>query len=219
MAPRAVYLPFQFRFMQAGEPRQPDVHDQPNPIAWVDEHGDYLLHYAAVRLRDKGVAEDVVQETLLSAIESLNTYHGKASERTWLTSILKHKIVDFYRRSIRETPIGEAECDISAFDSVFTHPQWADHWNDAMIPADWGSTPETMLQETEFYSTLETCMSKLPKRVAGLFMLREMEGYDTRELCQLLDLSANNLWTMMYRARMSLRKCIELNWFEKHTIH
>lgn len=218
MIPRAVYLPFQFRFMEAGGARQPDVHVQPDPTVWLDEHGDYLFHYAAVRLRDSGSAEDVVQETLLSAIDSLDSYHGKSTERTWLTSILRHKIVDFYRKSIRETPIDEAECDVSAFDSLFTHSQWADHWNDAVIPSDWGTRAETTLQQNEFYSTLETCMSKLPKRVAGVFMLREMEGYDTDELCRLLDLSANNLWTILYRARMSLRKCIESNWFEKITI-
>jgi len=219
MAPRAFFLPFQFRFMQAGEARQPGVHDQPDPTIWVDEHGDYLFHYAAVRLRDNGVAEDVVQETLLAAIESLDSYNGKSAERTWLTSILRHKIVDYFRRSLREAPIGEAECDISAFDNLFTHPQWTDHWNDALIPADWGTTPETTLQQNEFYTTLETCMSKLPKRVAGVFLLREMEGYDTDELCQLLDLSANNLWTMMYRARLSLRKCLEINWFKKPVIY
>jgi len=204
--------------MQSGEARQPDVHQQPDPTVWVDEHGNYLFQYAAVRLRDSAIAEDVVQETLLSANESLGSYRGESSERTWLTSILKHKIVDYYRRSIHETPIGD-ECDVSAFDNLFTHPQWTDHWNGALIPADWGRTPETMLQQSEFYATLENCLSKLPNRVAGLFLLREMEGYDTDELCRLLDLSANNLWTMMYRARMSLRKCIEINWFAKPTIN
>lgn len=219
MAPRAVFLPIQFIFMQPGEARNPDAHHQPDPTSWVDEHGDYLFHYAVVRLRDNDAAEDVVHETLLSAIESLASYHGEAAERTWLTSILKHKIVDYYRRSIHETPIGDVECDLSAFDNLFTHPQWADHWNEALIPSDWGETPETALQQTEFYSTLEDCLSMLPTRVAGVFMLREIEGYETDELCRLLDVSENNVWTMMYRARMSLRRCLEINWFEKSTIH
>lgn len=215
MTPRAVGLPFQFRFMQAGEARKPDVHDRPDPTIWVDEHGDYLFKYAAVRLRDIGLAEDIVQETLLSAIESLNSYHAKSAERTWLTAILKHKIVDHYRKSLHETPIGRDECDLSAFDALFANPAWADHWSDAMVPSDWGKTPEAALRQAEFYSTLEACMSKLPKRVAGVFVLREMDGYETDELCQLLGLSANNVWTMMYRARMSLRKCLESNWFSK----
>ena len=215
MAPRAVVLPFQFGFMQAGEVRKPDVQDRPDPTVWVDEHGDYLFKYAAVRLRDNHVAEDIVQETLLSAIESLDSYHGKSAERTWLTAILRHKVVDHYRKSLHETPVGQDECDLSPFDRLFTNPQWEDHWNNAMIPSDWGKTPESALRQAEFYAALESCMAKLPKRVAGVFLLREMDGYGTDELCKLLDLSANNVWTMMYRARMSLRKCLESSWFSR----
>lgn len=201
--------------MQAGEARQPDVQDRPDPVVWVDEHGDYLFRYAVVRLRDQSLAEDIVQETLLSAIESLDSYRGKSADRTWLTAILRHKIVDHYRKSLRETPIDRDECDLSSFDRLFTNPQWEDHWNDAMIPSDWGKTPESALRQAEFYMTLEGCMSKLPRRVAGVFVLREMDGYGTNELCRLLDLSANNVWTMLYRARMSLRKCLESNWFSR----
>lgn len=215
MTPRAVVLPFQFGFMQAGETRQPDVHGQPDPTVWVDEHGNYLFRYAAVRLRDDNLAEDIVQETLLSAIESAGSYSGKSAERTWLTAILKHKIADHYRKSLHETPIGPDESDLSAFDRLFTNPQWEDHWNDAFVPSDWGKDPESALRQAEFYSTLEGCMAKLPRRVAGVFVLRELDGYNTDELSRLLDLSANNIWTMMYRARMSLRKCIESNWFSK----
>ena len=72
-----------------------------DPTAWVDEHGDFLFRYAVVRLRDEAIAEDCVQETLLSAIQALGSYGGKATERTWLTGILKHKIVDHFRRSVR----------------------------------------------------------------------------------------------------------------------
>jgi RNA polymerase sigma-70 factor (ECF subfamily) len=83
-----------------------------DPTAWVDDHGDFLFRYAVARLRDDSIAEDVVQETLLSAIQSMGSYSGKASERTWLTSILKHKIIDHFRRSVREIPIYESETDL-----------------------------------------------------------------------------------------------------------
>lgn len=211
------YLPV--FLMQPGEARQPDAHDQPDPASWVDEHGDYLFQYAVLRLCDTRVAEEIVRETLLCAIESLASYQGASTERTWLTSILRERIVDHYRESIRETPIGDNDRDVFAFDHLFTHPQWVDHWNDELIPLDWGAASEASLQQAEFYSALESCISKLPRRVAGVFLLREMEGYDGDEICRLLDLSANNLWTMMYRARMSLRTCIELNWFHRPVIH
>jgi RNA polymerase sigma factor (sigma-70 family) len=93
-----------------------------NPTAWVDDHGDFLFRYALMRLRDETAAEDLVQETLLAAIQSLASYAGKSSERTWLTSILKHKIIDYYRRQARETTFGDssaADADLSSFDRFF----------------------------------------------------------------------------------------------------
>lgn len=187
-----------------------------DPAAWVDEHGDYLYRYAVVRLRDEAVAEDVVQETLLSAIQSLRSYGGKSTERTWLTSILKHKIVDHFRRSVREVPIGEEETDMSELDVLFQRDdQWQNHWNNAFVPSEWNMSPEASLERSEFYMVLEMCMSKMPERVAGVFALREMDGLDGSEICELLGLSSSNFWVIMHRARMLLRRCIELNWFKK----
>jgi len=187
-----------------------------DPAAWVDEHGDYLFRYAVVRLRDEAVAEDVVQETLLSAIQSLRSYSGKATERTWLTSILKHKIVDHFRKSVREVPIGEEETDMSDLDVLFhREDQWQNHWANAFAPTDWNMSPEASLERSEFYMVLGMCMSKMPERVAGVFALREMDGLDSTEICELLSLSASNFWVIMHRARMLLRRCIELNWFKK----
>ena len=187
-----------------------------DPAAWVDEHGDYLFRYAVLRLRDEAVAEDVVQETLLSAIQSLKSYGGKATERTWLTAILKHKIVDHFRKSAREVPIGEEETDMSELDVLFhREDQWTDHWANAFAPTDWNMSPEASLERSEFYMVLEMCMSKMPERVAGVFALREMDGLDSSEICESLGLSASNFWVIMHRARMLLRRCIELNWFKK----
>lgn len=90
-----------------------------DPTQWVDDHGDYLFRYCVHRLRDEAVAEDMVQETLLAAIQSMAGYQGRAAERTWLTGILKHKIIDHYRRSSREVSFDPSETDLSEFDPLF----------------------------------------------------------------------------------------------------
>jgi RNA polymerase sigma-70 factor (TIGR02943 family) len=187
-----------------------------DPANWVDEHGDYLFRYAVMRLRDETVAEDCVQETFLSAIRAMDSYGGKSTERTWLTAILKHKIIDHFRKSVREKPISEEEADLSTFDVFFNQDgRWKDHWHDDFEPVDWRVSPEAVLQESEFFRVLHRCLSKLPERVAGVFALREMDGLDTEEICELLSLTASNFWVMMHRARMGLRRCVELNWFKK----
>lgn len=199
----------------AGEPtdKQTAVID---PTSWVDDHGDFLFRYAFVRLRDETLAEDCVQETLLSAIQSLDNYGGKSTERTWLTGILKHKIIDYFRKSVREQPIAQAETDLSGLDSFFNQEgRWKDHWHDEFEPVDWRVTPDAAMEQAEFFKTFHRCLGKLPERVAGVFALREMDGLETSEICEVLKLSTSNFWVMMHRARMNLRRCMELNWFKK----
>lgn len=183
---------------------------------WVDEHGDYLFRYAVMRVRDEGTAEDLVQDTLLAAIQSLASYGGKSSERTWLTGILKHKIIDHFRKYSREVPLDPAETDLSEFDPLFEREDmFQNHWHDSLSPRIWNRSPEEALHENEFFGVLQNCISKLPERVAAVFTLREMNGIETNEICEILSLSASNFWVMMHRARMSLRRCIEINWFVK----
>ena len=187
-----------------------------DPTTWVDDHGDFLFRYAVVRLRDDSLAEDAVQETLLAAIQSMASYGGRAAERTWLTGILKHKIIDHYRKSSREVPLDPSETDLSEFDPLFERPdEFKDHWSDALSPRIWNRSPDEALQENEFFGVLQNCMMKLPERVANVFSLREMNGLDAGEICEILSVSASNFWVMMHRARMSLRRCIEINWFMK----
>ena len=187
-----------------------------DPNVWVDEHGDYLFRYALVRLRDDARAEDVVQETLLAALQHLDSYSGRSTERTWLTGILKHKIVDQIRKSCKEVPFEPSDTDLSEFDPLFERQdEWDGHWNDHLSPRIWNRSPEESVRQTEFFGVLHNCIGKLPERVAHVFTLREMNELDTEEICRLLELSTSNFWVMMHRARMSLRRCIEINWFMK----
>jgi len=194
----------------------PKVEWNIDPTEWVDDHGDYLFRYALVRLRDEVRAEDAVQETLLAALQHLDSYSGRSTERTWLTGILKHKVVDQIRRACREVPFEPSDADLSEFDPLFERQDvFTDHWSDTLSPRIWHRSPEDAVQQDEFFGVLQQCIRKLPVRVAHVFTMREMDEIDTEEICQLLELSASNFWVMMHRARMSLRRCIEINWFMK----
>ena len=178
----------------------------------LDQHRGYLMRVARLQLRDEALAEDVVQETLLAALSG-SGFSGKSSLRTWLTGILKHKIVDAIRRKQRE-PIAaaafgdlESEVDIEDFDGHFKeNGAW-----DAR-PADWGN-PESALDRRQFFEMMDFCLEKLPPNTARVFMMREVMELDTDEICKELTITANNLWVILYRARMSLRQCLEQNWF------
>jgi RNA polymerase sigma-70 factor (ECF subfamily) len=220
---RGEALTYPISSMQTGEALTVSVSEEIatiDPGVWVDEHGDYLFRYAIVRLRDEALAEDAVQETLLSAIQAIKSYGGKSTERTWLVGILKHKIIDHFRKHSREVPLEPSDTDLSEFDPLFERDdEFKNHWNDYLSPRIWRRSPDEALQENEFFGVLQNCMGKLPERVASVFALREMNGLDTDEICEILSLSSSNFWVMMHRARMALRRCIEINWFMKDRVH
>jgi len=179
-----------------------------NSHDWLTEHGDYLYRYALARLRDPHLAEDVVQETMLAAMQG-SGYAGKSSPRTWLTGILKHKIIDQFRRQSREVLLETPEevADEAPGMDEFFHDDG--HWSEP--PQAWGE-PASLLQQDQFLQTLQDCMDRLPKKLARIFLLREVEETDNEEICKELDISPSNAWVMLYRARMGLRKCLEMNW-------
>lgn len=189
----------------------------PEGGAWVDQHGDYLFKYASYRLRDTSAAEDVVQETFLAALKAYANFEGRGSERTWLVGILKHKITDYFRRISREAPIGEGD-ETSEHSELFRSAgAWTGHWEADHAPSEWHTSPEELVEQAEFWKVLNDCLSPLPPRTASAFTLREVDGLKSEEICETLNITVNNLWVMLHRARLHLRNCLELNWFKKET--
>ena len=164
---------------------------------WLNQHGDYLYRFALARLRDPHLAEDVVQETFLAAIKSPN-FAEQSAPRTWLTGILKHKIIDVMRKNVRETVVSDLvdETEDYSVDDFFDA---AGHWVDK--PQAW-DMPEGALEQKQFLGVLQDCMSKLPAKLAQLFMLRDVQETDNAEICKELNISSTNAWVMLYRARM-----------------
>jgi RNA polymerase sigma-70 factor (ECF subfamily) len=179
-----------------------------NPAQWVDDHGDYLFRFALSRLRDRVVAEDLVQETFLAAFKGRERFKGASSERTWLVSILKRKLVDHMRRKGREQTMSDLATSERWVEALFDE---RGSWKKKR--SKWGADPESAFEKAEFWSIFAACMRKLPERLANAFMLRELEQLDTQEVCKVLEISANNLWVMLHRARLGLCHCLEVNWF------
>jgi len=183
---------------------------------WVDAHGDYLYAFALARVRDPFLAEDLVQDTLLAAMQATSGFAEKSSEKTWLCGILKHKIIDHFRRSSREVELSDEEADLSSYDYLFrAEGVWKGHWTENARPIEWNENPEKALEHTEFRAILTHCLSELPERVANCFTLREMDGFEAAEICRILGISPGNFWVMMHRARLHLRRCLDFNWFRK----
>jgi RNA polymerase sigma-70 factor, ECF subfamily len=185
---------------------------QVNPERWVDDHGDPLFRYALVRVRRREVAEDLVQETLLSAMRSREKFAGQSSERSWLFGILKHKISDYFRELGRETSFTDLESLADEFSEKFV-PEG--YWVHVKGPKEWKPEADEVLHRAEFWQTMRNCLDKLPERIANVFMLREMEEVESKEICSMLSISEGNLWVMLHRARMALRECLEINWFNR----
>jgi RNA polymerase sigma-70 factor, ECF subfamily len=178
----------------------------------LEQHRSYLMRIARLQLRDNDLAEDVVQETMLAALAA-KSFSGDSSLRTWLTSILKHKVVDVIRKRQRRSEVhesqAEAEFDPShdEFDSPFDeNGSWE------AKPAAWGD-PEQALNQRQFLDTMALCMENLPANTARVFVMREYMELEVAEISRELSLAAAHIYVILYRARAALRQCLEKKWF------
>lgn len=169
----------------------------------------YLLRYASLQLRNHEAAEDAVQETLVAALAAEKRFAGRSNLRTWLTGILKHKIIDAIRRAGRERPL-EAGGDESMTDDLDALFDGTGHWCDA--PQAW---PEQALEDKQFIAALEECLAALPARTGQVFLMREHLGCETAEICKELGITPTHCWVLLYRARMALRECLEKGWLRR----
>ena len=178
-------------------------------FAEVYAHRTDLLRIARLQLRDEHLAADVVQETFLAALKSGQTFAGKSKLKTWLIGILKFKIADAVRSRARD-PVSisalEEETDTQDIDALFDEQGL---WRSQ--PKDWDD-PAFIASQRDFLRIMDLCLEKLPPNTARVFMLRELFGMESEEICDVASISQNHLGVLLYRARMSLRRCLEINW-------
>ena len=176
----------------------------------VERQRPYLIRYATLQLRNPDAVEDVVQETLLAALAGASGFAQRSNLRTWLTGILKHKIIDTIRRAAREPAFSPGDDEGGdEFDALFReNGHWVEH------PGAW-QDPDAALEQKRFFEVLERCLEKLPARTARVFTMREHLGSDTAEICKELGITQNHCFVMLYRARMALQQCLGANWFDR----
>lgn len=180
-----------------------------DPEQWVDLYGNTMYRYALARVSDQEIAQDLVQEALVAAIQAYDRFQGRSSIKTWLIAILKRKVVDHYRQASNRQMTDDIEAVASNVDKMFNDNG---HWR--VFPNEWTVNPDVAFEQQEFMDVLYECISVLPSRLAEIFMLREFDEMSTKLICEKLEISESNSWVMLYRARMQLRQCLERNWLD-----
>lgn len=177
----------------------------------------YLYRYAITRLRDPDLAQDVVQDTIVAAMEASERFQGKSSLRTWLIAILRNKILDAMKARARLVSLEADPSNEDALDNDVDRQFDLDgRWTPTHRPAAWAN-PETTFENTQFWTVFERCLEHVPPRIAEVFVLREVLGETIADICKILNLSASNCSVMLFRARMRLKKCLDVHWFRGET--
>jgi RNA polymerase sigma-70 factor (ECF subfamily) len=182
-------------------------------FAEIESHRPYLVRYALSQLRDSQLAEEAVQEALLAGLEGLPKFNGQSSLRTWLTSILRFKVIDLQRRAILDrqrlesTDLAGEGMEEAWLDELFDE---TGHWREA--PQAWAN-PEAALEQRRFWEAFEKCLDRLPQTGGRVFFKREVLGEDTPAICRSEGITESNCWVILHRARIALRACLEKTWF------
>ena len=177
-----------------------------DPNKWVDKYSDYLFNFTIGRVNDRELAQDLISETFLAGLKSMKNFKGEATERTWLISILKRKIIDYYRKS--NSKKGRAEVKIQYNDDANEGD-----WLEENAPDRFDKTAEDMMENEELGIAILECMENLPEKQAKIFKMKTIDGFDTEAICNEFNITPSNLWVIIHRARTTLAQCLEKNWF------
>jgi RNA polymerase sigma-70 factor (ECF subfamily) len=179
---------------------------QLDPNKWISLYSDYLFNYTISRVNDREIAKDLVQDTFFAGLKSMKNFKGEASERTWLISILKRKIIDYYRKI--NSNKGKAEVRMS-----YNNESNEGDWLEERVADNYEKNAEDAIENTELEAAIYSCLSKLPEKQATVFKMKTILGYDTETICNELNITASNLWVIIHRARVAMADCMEKNWF------
>lgn len=192
---------------------KPDPYAEPGgektePEYWLSRHGDALYRFAYARVRRREVAEDLVQEALVAAWRGRGEFAGQAAERTWLTAILKRKVIDWLRVQVREQQPAPDESEGTIADLFDARGKWK------TPPVRWThDDPADLAERQEFWTVMTACAGKLSSRLRNVFTLRYLDDAAADAICQQVGLTPTNLWVTLHRARLQVWQCLSRNWF------
>lgn len=178
-----------------------------NLSEWVESYTTDLYSWALHKVSDSELAKDLVQDTFLAAAEKAQGFKGDSTPKTWLFSILNHKIIDFYRKKVRQ-PV---RVDNQVFSTFFDE---GGDWKVEKRPGQWSNEDEHLLDDIEFQAVLKECMDELPENWNTCIKLKYLMNKNGEEICQELNITPTNFWQIVHRTKLQLRSCIEENWFK-----
>lgn len=175
---------------------------------WVDEYTSYLLRWAHYKTSSPEVAEDLVQDTFLSAIQSFSKFNNNSTPRTWLMSILNHKIMDYFRRTGTKMARLKEESAVEAADALFSADE---RWVAGTGNTDW-EEDANLLDNKEFNKLLKHCLEELPGKWRQITEDKYLLEKKSEEICQEYGITTTNYWQILHRSKLLLKKCIEKGW-------
>lgn len=184
-----------------------------NVEEWFRNHADGLYRYSLLRVGDSAKAEDLVQETFLAALKTKDSFAGRSSLRGWLLGILKHKIADHFRKEFRDQGVAQSYDAESGIDQQFGLFCWAKGFG----PGFWRDDPHRAVEDKQFLEVVQNCLKELPDRLRKVFVLREIEELETREIQEIVGAKSGYVLVMLHRSRVLLRSCVERLWLKDST--
>jgi RNA polymerase sigma-70 factor (TIGR02943 family) len=176
-----------------------------DPANWVASYADYLYAYALNRLDDEDLCRDLVQETFLAALERRSEFRGESSEKTWMTAILRYKVIEVYRK--RNASWLTTERDHHPEPEYFEPGNG--HWKLAWAPQPMSIDTGDVALHKELAMILRKCLDRLPALWLTIFSMKHMDGEATEVICQQMKISTANYWVIIHRAKVNLRACLQ----------
>lgn len=178
---------------------------------WVEQYADPLFKFAVSRISDTETAKDLVQDTFLSALKTFHAFREEISEKNWLFTILKNKIIDHYRSKAKSF-VNSLDEYLEKANDYFDEDG---NWNESAKPKQWGIDYSQNIETKEFYEIMEKCKKKLNELQNSVFTMKYLDDKNSDEIRKELNISSSNYWVLIHRAKLQMRQCLEINWFKK----
>ena len=184
-----------------------------HPDTWLNKYGDYLFSLALLKVSNRETAEDLIQETFLSAYKAKDSFRNDSSEKTWLTTILKNKITDYYRKNdvLKNVDSYISDTETSFSEHFFNSSDG--HWIESALPEAWQEFADARINQNEFNKIIQYCIGKMPPKLVPVFIAKFLEDEDADKICKDFNISSSNYWVIIHRAKVLIRSCLEKNWY------
>lgn len=173
---------------------------------WVKDYADQLFSYTLKKIDEEEVAKDLVQETFIAAFQGLDNFKSKSQPKTWLFSILKNKIAQFYRAQYKKDEVCFSQMPNKYFD---VDGKWIEQNH-----KKWGNNPE-LSEDEDFKKVFRLCIANLPKSWQAIIKSKFFDMKKGKEICDEFEITEANYWQLVHRSKLNLRECLTINWFNK----